>query len=166
MGNPLMRGRNGGNYMPSGGRNYYDQMSSSYSNQPQPYYHHHNSQNPPVPLHIGLSYHDNRQQPSSGSRQRLNSNRSNNNRNYHDEQSNRDEKRLTPTTSSSSHDINTTALGMFIKENRFIFILFSILENRPRLQLLPRSQKLSSSADDNQPTQPATRNLNIFGSGK
>lgn len=46
-------------------------------------------------------------------------------------------------------------------------------ENRPRLQLLPRSQKLSSSTDDNQTpdattttTTPTTRNSNIFGCGK
>ena len=46
-----------------------------------------------------------------------------------------------------------------------------MLENRPRLQLLPRSQKLSSSTDDNQTPDPTTttttaRNANIFGCGK
>ncbi len=40
------------------------------------------------------------------------------------------------------------------------------IENRPRLQLLPRSQKLSSSTDDNQPVEPSARKSNIFGSGK
>lgn len=40
-------------------------------------------------------------------------------------------------------------------------------ENRPRLQLLPRSQKLSSSTDDNQtPDATTARNSNIFGCGK
>ncbi len=40
------------------------------------------------------------------------------------------------------------------------------LENRPRLQLLPRSQKLSSSTDNNQPVESSTRNSSIFGCGK
>jgi hypothetical protein len=43
---------------------------------------------------------------------------------------------------------------------------FSDIENRPRLQLLPRSQKLSSSTDDSQPTETSARNSNIFGCGK
>ena len=34
------------------------------------------------------------------------------------------------------------------------------------MQLLPRSQKLSSSTDDNQTPEPAARNANIFGCGK
>jgi hypothetical protein len=42
---------------------------------------------------------------------------------------------------------------------------FSNIENRPRLQLLPRSQKLSSSTDDNQPVESPSRNSNIFGCG-
>ena len=45
------------------------------------------------------------------------------------------------------------------------FDLFDI-ENRPRLKLLPRSEKLSSSTDDNQPIETSARNSNIFGSGK
>jgi len=140
MGNQSMRGRNNGNYMTGSGRNYYDQtLPSSYSNQSQQYYHH-NSQIPPLPLNMGLSYHNNRQQLSSGSRQRLNSNRSNNSRNG---------KNLTSTTSNSSYDINPT-----------------LAENRPRLQLLPRSQKPSSSTEDKQPIGSSTRNSSIFGSGK
>jgi len=38
-------------------------------------------------------------------------------------------------------------------------------ENRPRLQLLPRSQK-PSSTDNNQTPESGTRNASIFGSGK
>jgi hypothetical protein len=145
-GNPLMRGHNNGNYtrglpLSGNGRQFYDQRSSSsYSNQSQPYYHN-NSQIQPVPLHMGLSYPNNRQFQPSESRQRLNSNRSNNNRN---------EKRLTSTTGShSSYEISTAPS-----------------ENRPRLQLLPRSQKLSSSTDNNQPVESSTRNSSIFGCGK
>jgi len=98
---------------------------------------------------MGLSYHNNRHQTSSGPRQKLNSNRTNNNRNYRDDQSSRNGKRLTSTTSSSSYDINTTSP-----------------ENRPRLQLLPRSQKLSSSTDDSQPIESPIRKSSIFGCGK
>ena len=43
---------------------------------------------------------------------------------------------------------------------------FVILENRPRLKLLPRSQKLSSSTDEQESLESSTRNLNIFGLGK
>ena len=107
MGNPSMRGRNNGNYsrglpLSGSGRPFYDQMSSSYSNQSQPYYHN-NSQNQPVPLHMGLSYPNNRQFQSSQSRQRVNSNRSNNQRN---------EKRLPSATGSqSSYEISTASSG-------------------------------------------------------
>ncbi len=120
-----MRGRNNGNYargFPSsqisgGGRNYYDQIPSSYLNQSQQYYHYQNSQVlPPPPLHMGSSYQNNRHQTSSGPRQKLNSNiRTNNtNRNYRDDQSSRNGKRLTSNTSSSSYDIssNTVSTGM------------------------------------------------------
>ncbi len=121
-----MRGRNNGNYargFPSSqisgsGRNYYDQIPSSYLNQSQQYYHYQNSQvlPPPPPLHMGSSYQNNRLQTSSGPRQKLNSNiRTNNtNRNYRDDQSSRNGKRLTSNTSSSSYDIssNTVSTGM------------------------------------------------------
>jgi len=118
MGNPLMRGRNNGNYsrglpLSGNGRPFYDQLpSSSYSNQSQPYYHN-NSQIQPVPLHMGLSYHNNRQLPSSESHQRLNSNRSNNNRN---------EKRLTSITSHSSYEISTVPPGRLIIETKYLYL--------------------------------------------
>ena len=41
-----------------------------------------------------------------------------------------------------------------------------MIENRPRLRLLPRSEKLSSSTDDSQSLELSTRNLTIFGLGK
>jgi hypothetical protein len=128
MGNQSMRGRNGGNFsrgIPSsqisaGERSYYDQMPPSYSNQSQYYYHQHNSQAIPPPLHIGLSYQNNRQQPSSETQPRLNSNRTNNNRNYRDDQSSKNDKRLTSTTSNSSHDINSNTIssGILIREHK------------------------------------------------
>jgi hypothetical protein len=122
-GNQSMSGRNGGNYSRgfppsqmsnSGGRGYYDQMSSPYLNQSQQYYHHQNPQVLPQPLRIDLSYHNNRHQPSSGPRQKLN-----NNRNYREDESSRNGKRLPSATSSSSYDIssNTVSSGMLIREN-------------------------------------------------
>jgi hypothetical protein len=108
-----MRGRNNGNYsrglpLSGNGRPFYDQMSSSYSHQSQPYYHN-NSQIQPVPLHMGSSYPNNRQFQSSESQQRINSNRSNNQRN---------EKRLPSTTGShSSYEISTVPPGRLIQEN-------------------------------------------------
>lgn len=127
-GHQPMRGRNNGNYsrgippshISSGGsHNYYDQMSSNYSNQPHQYYHHHNSQNPPVPLNMNISYTNNN---NNNNRQRLNSNRSNNNRNSKDDHSIRNEKRLTSATSSSSYELTTVSAGKLIIENKFIFI--------------------------------------------
>ncbi|CAF3339390.1 unnamed protein product [Rotaria sp. Silwood1] len=152
MGNQSMRGRNSrglqSSQISNNERLYYDQMSSSYSNQSQQYYHHQNSQVQPPPLHMGLSYHYNRNQTSLGSRQKSNPH----NRNYRDEQSNRDDKNLTSTTNNNSlHDTNMNTISF---------------ENRPRLQLLPRSQKVSSSVDDKPSVGPATRNVSIFGSGK
>ena len=119
-----MRGRNNGNYsrgfssshISGSGRNYYDQIPSSYLNQAQQYYHYQNSQVLPQPLHMGLSYQNNRHQTSSEPRQKLNPNNrtNNNNRNYRDDQSSRNGKRLTSNTSSSSYDIssNTVSTGM------------------------------------------------------
>ncbi|UJR28063.1 hypothetical protein I4U23_009319 [Adineta vaga] len=86
--------------------------------------------------HTGSSYHHNRQQ--------LNFNRSNNNRDY------TDDKRLM-STSYSSDNFNTNT---------------SSSENRPRLQLLPRSQKLPPTAENNRSTESTLRNSNIFGCGK
>ncbi|CAF1684233.1 unnamed protein product [Rotaria magnacalcarata] len=159
MSNQLMRGRNDGNYsrgLPSsqtstGDRTFYDQLS--YANEPQQYYHHHphhNSQmqQPPVPMN--LLYHHNRNQTSAGSRQRSNFNKTNNNRNYRDDPSDRDEKRLTSATSNTSAQ-NTNTVSA---------------ENRPRLQLLPRTQKSSSPVDDKKPAEGAVRNSSIFGLGK
>ncbi|UJR21382.1 hypothetical protein I4U23_024474 [Adineta vaga] len=155
-GTQSVRGRNNGNNynrggvtQMSGGRGFYDQFSPQYSNQSQQFYHH--QQGYPPPLHIGLSYHMNnnshhRQPQQQPPRQRVNSNRSNTNRNYLDE----DERaRKGENENSNSLDNNSVAA-----------------ENRPRLQLLPRSQKLSSSTDDNQTPEPVSRNAGIFGSGK
>jgi RNA recognition motif-containing protein len=154
MGNQPGRGRNyrGGVSQMSGsggGRGYYEQISPQYLNQSQQFYHH---QQAPPPLHMGLSYHNNNhnrhQQPAEGggSRQRLNSNRSNNGRNYND-------------NNGRSKKGNNDHIDE-IPDNSVP------AENRPRLQLLPRSQKLSSSTDDNQTPEPVTRNASIFGCGK
>ena len=52
----------------------------------------------------------------------------------------------------------------------FVFILFiglfSEIDNRPRLQLLPRSQKISSPIDEKKTIEPSMRNSSIFGLGK
>ncbi|CAF0798815.1 unnamed protein product [Rotaria sordida] len=155
MGNQSIRGRNSrglqSSQISNDERRYYDQMSSSssYPNQSQQYYHHHhNSQIQLPPVHIGLSYHHDRNQTSLGSRQKSNFN----NRNYRDEQSNRDGKCLTSTTNNNSlHDTDMSTISS---------------ENRPRLNLLPRSQKVSSSSDDKSSVEPSTRNASIFGCGK
>ncbi|CAF4406004.1 unnamed protein product, partial [Adineta steineri] len=104
---------------------------------------HHNSQTLSNSGNQGSSsYYNNNRPPSiSGSRQRLNSNGTTNNR---------DEKNST-STSNSLHDINSNTIST---------------ENRPRLQLLPRSQKVQPSTNDNQSKEPATRNTSIFGCGK
>ncbi|CAF3827121.1 unnamed protein product [Adineta steineri] len=148
MNNQSMHGRNTGNYsqrhipsqMSGNERTYNDRMTSSYSNQSQQ---HHNSQTLSNSGNQGSSsYYNNNRPPSiSGSRQRLNSNGTTNNR---------DEKNST-STSNSLHDINSNTISA---------------ENRPRLQLLPRSQKVQPSTNDNQSKEPATRNTSIFGCGK
>ncbi|CAF2824462.1 unnamed protein product [Rotaria sp. Silwood2] len=157
MGNQSTRNRNSGNHYRGGtshmvgGRNYSEQLPTQYLNHPQQFYY---QQQTPPQLHMGSSYrmnnnnnnNNNRHQPSSGSRQRLNSNRSNSSRNYNDNNG-----RIKKETSESSNDIDNNSVPA---------------ENRPRLHLLPRSQKLSSSTDDNQTTEPSTRNSSIFGSGK
>lgn len=79
-------------------------------------------------------------QGSANSRQRLNSNRSNNSRTS---------QRRQPNSSSSGHDELPTAS-----------------ENRPRLQLLPRSQNASTTKAENPATDASTRNASIFGCGK
>lgn len=144
-----MRGRNSGNYsrgLPS---------SPSYSNQPQQYYHNNNN--------------NNRNQPSAGSRQRQNSNRTNHNRQYRDNQSYREEKRVTSATSNNVPETDAIPAGTELLFHSFccssIYVYDSYIENRPRLQLLPRSQKLSSS-DDKPPSDQGARNKSIFGSGK
>ncbi|CAF2731978.1 unnamed protein product [Rotaria sp. Silwood2] len=175
MGNQSMRGRNSRGFPSSqisnDDRLYYDQMPSSYSNQSQQYYHPQNSQVPSSSLHMGLSYHQNRNQISLGSRQKTNSN----NRNYQDEQSYRgDGKRLTSTTNNNSlpdTNMNTISSGIIKKTidyfESFIYLFISFnIENRPRLQLLPRSQKVSPSVDEKPSVEPAARNINIFGLGK
>ncbi|CAF0876301.1 unnamed protein product [Adineta ricciae] len=152
-GNQSGRGRNNGNFhrgnvsQMSGGRGFYDQFSSQYSDQSQQFYHYQHGH--PSSLHTGMSYHmnNNNNNNHSHNRQRVNSNRSNrNNRNYSD-----NDRRLTKGLSESSTDHDSTSVSA---------------ENRPRLQLLPRSQKLSSSTDDNQTSEPVSRSANIFGSGK
>ncbi|CAF1018818.1 unnamed protein product [Adineta steineri] len=151
-GNQSVRGRNNGNYhrgggapQMSGGRGYYNQFSPQYSNQAQQFYHH--QQAPPPPLHMGLSYHvNNNNNNTNTNRQRLNSNRSNNSRSYPDNSG-----RIRKGNSETLPDVDNSSVAA---------------ENRPRLQLLPRSQKLSSSTDDNPTPEPGARNSNIFGVGK
>ncbi|CAF4980234.1 unnamed protein product, partial [Rotaria socialis] len=68
-----------------------------------------------------------------------------------DDPSDRDEKRLTSAISNTSAQ-NTNTVSA---------------ENRPRLQLLPRTQKNNSSpVDDKKPAEGAIRNSSIFGLGK
>ena len=166
MGNQSGRGRihrgGGPSQMSGGNRPYYEQMPTQYANRSQPFYHH---QQGPPPLHMGLSYHQNNNQnrhgqSSGGSRQRLNSNRSNNGGSYHEnnERSKRDPVNDLPEDSAPAGILsrNIHSLLVFTLKN---------LENRPRLQLLPRSQKLSSSTDDNQTPEPGARKASIFGSG-
>lgn len=151
-----MRERNNPNYSrgkTSGNeRTYYDQMSSSYSNQSQPYYQQH---------------HQNRNQPSSASRQKTNNN---NNRNYRDNQSNRDTRYTTPAASDQSNDTNAGSAGKITRDKslslNYNYYFLTIIENRPRLQLLPRSQNNATSVDVKKSSEPSTRNSNIFGSGK
>jgi len=144
MGNPGNRGRNNGNYNRGGGggRGFYDQMSSQYYNQPQQYYQPRGNAH-----HMGANYHhqnqnqnqNNQRHPgSAGNRQRHNSNLSTNSRSHHENNDRTDELNETPVPA----------------------------ENRPRLQLLPRSQKPPSAPEENASNEPAARNASIFGSGK
>lgn len=163
MGNISTRGRyirGGSSSGPN--RQFFDQMSSSYSNRSQSYYH----TNTPMtsnPIHTDFHYQNNRSQASSasGSRSRFNSNR-----NSRTDQSSPNGKRLISTTSNSSYEISSTSSGKFDRSMSLVDKISSVmLENRPRLKLLPRSQKLSSSTDDQESLELPTRNLNIFGSG-
>ncbi|CAF4866149.1 unnamed protein product, partial [Rotaria socialis] len=161
MNNQYGRGRNnvndrrGGPPQMTGGRNYYEQNPAQYMNQHQQQSYRHQQQGPSQ-SHMGSSYrtnnnntnydNNNRNPPSSESRQRLNSNRSNTSRTQND-----NSERTKTGTSESSNDINNNSASS---------------ENRPRLQLLPRSQKASSSTDEAPTSEPAGRNSNIFGCGK
>ncbi|CAF5118384.1 unnamed protein product, partial [Rotaria magnacalcarata] len=142
--------RRGGPPQTTGGRNYYEQNPAQYMNQHQQQSYRHQQQGPSQ-SHMSSSYrannnNNNRNPPSSESRQRLNSNRSNTSRTQND-----NIERTKTGTSESSNDINNNSVSS---------------ENRPRLQLLPRSQKISSSTDEAPTSEPAGRNSNIFGCGK
>lgn len=167
MGNQYGRGRNngnnyrGGSSQMAGGRNYYEQNSTQYTNQSQQFYHHHQQGPSQNSSYRSNNNNNNRQPPSSGSRQRLNSNRSNNSRQYSDTNEPR-----TKGISESSNDINNNSVSSGILFYLFFSIYYSLfIESRPRLQLLPRSQKPASS-DVIQTTDVSKRNANIFGCGK